>query len=114
MLLTGEELISLSKFNPVVPENRVTIDELAVNINNILYSIILDGDITSAGDDLLNDVNSLDSLFSNICDYVKKVWTTTNLKESVDSNVIPKHYYSILGLDHEMNQTLYRRFMHVN
>lgn len=114
MLLTGEELISLSKFNPVVPENRVTIDELAVNINNILYSIILDGDITSAGDDLLNDVNSLDSLFSNICDYVKKVWTTTNLKESVNIDVIPKHYYSILGLDHEMNQTLYRRFMNVN
>ncbi len=115
-MLTGEELISLSKVETYVLEKMYTADELAGNINRDLYYIIENG--INQRDDILNGATILDKLFIDICMYVKNIWANTNIKEFVKTDVIPKElfsmYNSIFDFDHEMDCQLYRRFTDVN
>lgn len=76
-MITGEELISLSK--PCKDYSSCTRTELEIAIANKLFKLALVGE-TDVVEDIINDITEYDVLFNLVCNYLIKNWDDPNTK----------------------------------
>lgn len=97
-MLTGEELISLSKELPC--EMKYSHNELEIAISNKLVNFALFYDKIKLPEDMLNEICDFDILFRLICEYVSQYWNDNkiNIQEHFKYNELDETALEIINI----------------